>query len=193
MATESIATDPYEAVLADLRARREKIDQTIELLTSMRAGGHAAPGASLVRAPESEIVETAGMYLGMSIVDAAKKLLAMRKRTMGNAEILAELQSGGLVLTGADPLNVVGSVLTRRFNNQGDVVRVGRGIWGLKEWYPGRTFKTTPKGTMAAEAAGTESGASDSSEPEGVVYRSSPMTSPEASNPAEAAAATRHF
>lgn len=23
----------------------------------------------------------------------------------------------------------------------GDIVRVGRGTWGLKEWYPGRSFK----------------------------------------------------
>ncbi|WP_156464271.1 hypothetical protein [Afipia sp. Root123D2] len=23
----------------------------------------------------------------------------------------------------------------------GDAVKVGRGTWGLKEWYPGRSFK----------------------------------------------------
>ena len=32
------------------------------------------------------------------------------------------------------------SVLTRRYNETGDIVRVGRGVWGLKEWYPGRNF-----------------------------------------------------
>jgi len=30
---------------------------------------------------------------------------------------------------------------TRRFEKVGDIVRVGRGIWGLKEWYPNRSFK----------------------------------------------------
>lgn len=145
--TSENQNDPYEAVLADLRAKREQIDQTINLLSAMRGG--VAVSASLSVSPangvETGVVETAGMFLGMSIVDAAKKLLAARKRTMSNSEILAELKAGGLVLTGADPLNVVGSVMTRRFNNIGDVVRVGRGTWGLKEWYPGRNFKASTK------------------------------------------------
>lgn len=33
----------------------------------------------------------------------------------------------------------------RRFNVQGDIVKVGRGVWGLAEWYPGRNFKKKPK------------------------------------------------
>jgi hypothetical protein len=152
--TQGIDTsDPYEAVLTDLRAKRAQIDQTIILLEAMRNGTVAATtGATTAQAaaPETDIHETAGMFLGMSIVDASKKLLAMRKRTMGNVEIAREIQAGGLVLTGADPVNVVGSVLTRRFNQVGDVVKVGRGIWGLKEWYPGRNFKPA-KATAAAE------------------------------------------
>lgn len=147
MTTGHLTPDPYDAVLADLRAKRDQIDQTIALLEAMRTGTPVTqqPLDFSADVPPNGVVETAGMFLGMSIVDAAKKLLAMRKRTMGNAEILSELQAGGLVLTGADPLNVVGSVLTRRFNNVGDVVRVGRGIWGLKEWYPGRNFKQAAK------------------------------------------------
>jgi hypothetical protein len=31
--------------------------------------------------------------------------------------------------------------LTRRFIEVGDIVKIGRGVWGLKEWYPGRSFK----------------------------------------------------
>lgn len=140
MTTEITGLDPYEAVIADLQAKREQIDQTIALLTGLRGGGQ--PPISYAAASENGVTETAGMFLGMSIVDAGKKLLGMRKRTMGNAEIARELQGGGLVFSGKDPVNVVGSVLTRRFNDVGDVVKVGRGIWGLKEWYPGRNFKT---------------------------------------------------
>ena len=47
----------------------------------------------------------------------------------------------GLVLNSADPVNIVGAVLSRRANDVGDTVKVGRGTWGLKEWYPGRSFK----------------------------------------------------
>ncbi|HEX2762932.1 MAG TPA: winged helix-turn-helix domain-containing protein [Allosphingosinicella sp.] len=148
MNTEAQSLDPYEAVLADLCAKREQIDQAIALLKGLRAGG--GPARASAQPNDTGIVETAGMFLGMSIVDAAKKLLNIRKRTMGNPEIYKELSAGGLVLTGKDPVNVVGSVLTRRFNEVGDVVKVGRGIWGLKEWYPGRSFK--PSGSKPGSA-----------------------------------------
>lgn len=161
MSQESTVSSPYEAVLADLRAKRAEIDNTIKVLESLS-------GLKLVEAPSGgvqwapandapEIVETSGMFLGMSIVDAAKKLLAMRKQTLGNVQIAREIQAGGLVLSGKDPVNVVGSVLTRRFNDVGDVVKVGRGIWGLKEWYPGRTFKSGAKATQAQQSAEADS------------------------------------
>lgn len=150
MTTENSDPDPYAAALADLRAKRQKIDNTIAVLEEFsRMTLGRGPDGDLQFIPKSDeppaIEETAGMFLGMSIVDAAKKLLAMRKRTMGNVEISRELRAGGLVLTGKDPVNVVGSVMTRRFNDVGDVVKVGRGIWGLKEWYPGRNFKPAGK------------------------------------------------
>lgn len=149
MTTEAVATDPYEAVLADLRAKRDQIDQAIAVLSNLRGGAASVPFVPLapVGAPTNDqgIIETAGMFLGMSIVDATKKLLAMRKKTLGNVEIARELQAGGLAFSGTDPVNVVGSVLTRRCNNVGDVVKIGRGIWGLKEWYPGRNFKPSTK------------------------------------------------
>lgn len=155
MTTESVSVDPYEAVLADLRAKRDQIDQTITVLTNLRAGAAHAPltpsPVASAQSSDSGIIETAGMFLGMSIVDATKKLLAMRKQTMGNVDIARELQAGGLAFSGADPANVVGSVLTRRFMNVGDVVKIGRGIWGLKEWYPGRTFKPASKASPPPE------------------------------------------
>ncbi|WP_394659152.1 winged helix-turn-helix domain-containing protein [uncultured Novosphingobium sp.] len=161
MTEETGSSDPYAAVLADLRAKRDQIDQAISVISNLlgaTVGGLAPQPSPMPTADGLNDDNPTGMFLGMSIVDAAKKLLALRKRTMSNTEILAELQAGGLVLTGADPLNVVGSVLTRRFNNVGDLVRVSRGTWGLKEWYPGRNFKPANKAVaMIAEAADQES------------------------------------
>lgn len=162
---KAIQPDPYDSVLADLRAKREAIDNAITTLESLR-DGRLGVGAAPAAAHTDPPAEDAGMFLGMSIPDAAKKLLLLRKRSMSNAEILKELQAGGLVLTSAEPMNVIGSVLTRRFNNVGDIVRVSRGVWGLKEWYPGRNFKTaTAKGSASpsdidaqAEPAVTGSG-----------------------------------
>ncbi len=143
---KSAPIDPYDAVLADLRARRAELDSAIQMLEKLRdarLGVVPAAPTQVEAAIETEI--DAGAFLGMSIVDATKKLLKARKKALTNSEILKELTAGGIVLTGADPLNVVGSVLTRRFNQVGDVVRVARGTWGLKEWYPGRNFKLTGK------------------------------------------------
>jgi hypothetical protein len=35
----------------------------------------------------------------------------------------------------------------------GDAVRVGRGTWGLKEWYPNRSFKKDTKETAKEEVS----------------------------------------
>lgn len=174
---EVSGVDPYEAVLADLQAKRDQIDQAIAALTSLRGGVSASSGAAMPNAGAgAPIVETAGMYLGMSITDATKKLLALRKRTMGNADIARELQAGGLAMTSKDPVNTVGSVLTRRFNEVGDVVKVGRGVWGLKEWYPGRSFK--PASKQSPTAAQVDGVVSDL--PEGMY----PLIVPNPSGPA---------
>lgn len=190
MTTESKALDPYAAVLADLREKRRQIDQTIALLESLQggiviSGGGAAVGIGMAEGVGTAqagalpgittgIVETAGMFLGMSIVDASKKLLALRKRTMKNTEIALELGKGGFKFTGTDPVNVVGSVLTRRFNQVGDVVKVGRGTWGLKEWYPGRNFKPLGKNVTLIT--------NDDNKPLGLQDDDDPATGPGAVN-----------
>jgi hypothetical protein len=141
MSTESDGFDPYAVVLADLRAKRDQIDQAIQAIESVRSG--VAFGKVNGSAAASENAPNdAGAFLGMSIADAAKKLLSTRKQAMGNADIAAALKQGGVVMSAnTDPQNMVGSILTRRFEKVGDIVRVGRGIWGLKEWYPNRSFK----------------------------------------------------
>jgi len=39
----------------------------------------------------------------------------------------------------------VGTILVRVANQEGDIVRVGRGLWGLFEWYPGRQRRAKKK------------------------------------------------
>jgi len=82
-----------------------------------------------------------GGLLGMSIVDAAKALLHAKRTPLKNPELAQLFKAGGLHMNSKEPANTIGSVLTRRFQDVGDVVGVGRGTWGLKEWYPNRSFK----------------------------------------------------
>jgi len=77
----------------------------------------------------------------MSIPEATRKLLMLRRKALTNSEIEAGLKAGGLIMQSTDPANTIGSVITRRFNQVGDIVKIGRGIWGLAEWYPNRSFK----------------------------------------------------
>ena len=53
-----------------------------------------------------------------------------------------------------DWTNTIGAVLTRRAETTGDIVKVERGTWGLKEWYPNRSFKKDKdaKGTVEENA-----------------------------------------
>lgn len=154
------SVDPYDVVLADLRAQRDRIDSAIAALTALRggAGSNVKPSGAPSDPPQNGSGDIGpGALLGMSIADATIKVLAARKRKLTNSEILADLKAGGLVLTSKDPMNVVNSVLNRRFMQVGDVVRVERGTWGLKIWYPGRNFNKT-------KAASGDKSATDLSE-----------------------------
>lgn len=155
------ASDPYKAVIADLRAQREKIDQAISLLealsttgTPVASGIGSAVAAGAAQKSGGPVPSLGpGAFLGMSIPDATKKLLSSQRRQMTTPEITREIERGGVVLTSADKVNTVGSVLLRRFYNTGDIVRVSRGIWGLAEWYPGRKFQ---KGGSKGEENGSK-------------------------------------
>lgn len=150
-------SDPYEVVLADLRTQRAQIDQAIDLLTRLRGAADALLSPAQMMGQERGGEDPRSIFLGMSIGDATKKLLSLRKRKMTTTEITAELQAGGVMLSGAEPVNAVGSVLTRRFNAGDDVVRVDRGVWGLKEWYPNRSFKPAPRQPSSLEEIIAES------------------------------------
>ena len=150
MSAESKDFDHYAIVLSDLKAKRDQLDQAILAIESVRglSGTHHNGNATST----SESSGTEGDYLGMSIPEAAKKLLKSRRKQMNNTEILAALQAGGMAMTSKDPLNIIGAVITRRSKETGDIVKVGRGTWGLKEWYPNRSFNKTAKNNGENEA-----------------------------------------
>lgn len=148
MSVESTHTDPYEVVLADLRAKKAQIEQAISAIEALKGGtmAGASPAASTGgAAPPNFDIDSPGAFLGMSISDAAKKLLAAKRQPMRNPEIAAAFKRGGLVLNSKDVVNTIGAVLARRAQEVGDLVKVDRGTWGLKEWYPGRNFNTKAK------------------------------------------------
>src|ERR1700754_1330521 len=100
MSTESMESDPYAAVLADLKAKRDQIDQAIQAIEALRGGAaQTAGGAAASASPPPADGPVA--YLGLSIPDAARKLLATRRQPMSNADVYAGLKAGGLHMNSA--------------------------------------------------------------------------------------------
>jgi hypothetical protein len=127
--------NPYDAVIADLEAKRAEIDSMLESVKRFRDGfmlGFAA-GSSVITADLTGIPSDA--FFGMTIADAAMKFLAgwAGKKPQSTNAIIDALERGGQKRK-AYP--TVHSILNRRSKKQGDVVNVN-GDWGLAEWYGG--------------------------------------------------------
>ena len=70
------------------------------------------------------------------ITDAVKKYLAMVKKPQDTRVIAEALESGGFRHTSKNFYGTIFSVLRRRAQNDGDIVKVTSGLWALTEWYP---------------------------------------------------------
>ena len=147
MSNEGSPGVDYVSFLADLKARREALDKAIAGIEAY-LGHPQSGGTPVTQAIVTESVTTHS-FLGMNIADAAAKLLAMKKSPLTTNEIADFLKNGGMV--GSDNFaNSVGVALHRaNKNSDGDIMRIGRGKWGLAAWYPGkkRNGKKNNEGT----------------------------------------------
>lgn len=148
MGTESQGVD-YSAVLADLEARKAQIEAAIAVIAALVNGGMPPPisipsaaGQAPVSPQPSPSNGTGNAeiqsdtFFGMSILDAAKKYMAMRKRPLSAGEIVEALRTGGQINAQNENFgNTLGATLARSDAGSGAVVRVGRGKYGLREWY----------------------------------------------------------
>lgn len=141
--------DPYAAVIADLELKRAQIDQLIESLKAFRQAGIIPP--TMQNTDLTTGKDAAGEFAGKSMADATKIILLRNGQPMNNAAILEALEEGGLKSESQQPLNTLGSILNRRMNEVGDIIRVGRGIWGLKQWHSSEQLAQ-----MALDEANTE-------------------------------------
>jgi hypothetical protein len=159
----------YEAVLADLRQKRARIDMAIAFLEEQMLGGPGGSplgpppegGESLADAGAGSIPEQPATlskqvkedtFFNLSATDAARKYLGMMKRPAATAEMVAAFQQGGFLTTAKNFYSNLYTSLKR----SPDFVSV-KGKWALAEWYP-----TRPR--PAKKTAG--GGAEDDSEAE---------------------------
>lgn len=157
MAEETSSGDPYDIVLADLKAKRAQIDQAIAAIEAIK-GGIQPQNQSLnagLPSPSSTQI-TPGTFHAMSIVEATKQLLAIRKKPLNTAEITEAIQVGGVIFSTDNPANTVGSSLHREASRPSGagIINIGRATWALPNWYsnPGRFQKKKPNAVSEFDA-----------------------------------------
>lgn len=149
----------YEAVLADLEAKKAAIEGAILALRQViNLGTQVTPpiaGATGRMFDPSQIADDA--FFGLSIGEAAKKYLSMVKRKQSVREIADALDRGGLHHTSGDFTNTVATMLRRQSVKDTELARVGRGDWGLAAWYGNRRptqSRHTPRAAKSKRSHG---------------------------------------
>jgi DNA-directed RNA polymerase delta subunit len=134
--------DDYKTVIADLKARRARLDTLIAgLEQEMLGGSDSAPteqagieSRSDLRPEPTEIrLDT---FFGLSIPDAIRKCFRISKRPLSLSELTNSLKGGGMLTTATNLMATVSATLQRMKQQSGEVVALGKGQWGLAEWYP---------------------------------------------------------
>ena len=138
---ETNKSSDYEAVLADLEAQRAELDSAIAVIKKQLGKPADQDGRVSVPSSKSGAVSHPNIatdaFFGMGVAEAAKKYLGMVRKSQTVQEICVALEAGGFPHTSKSFYATVFTALKRRFEDQGDIVRVKRGVWGLAEWYPG--------------------------------------------------------
>jgi len=151
MGTTSETID-YEAVLADLRSRRDQLNATIagieQLMGVGRFAGTSGPGAANGSGGEASTTESVAAastgdqlpkevqsdtFFNLSAVEGAKKYLRIVKRPTAMKEIHDALLAGGYL---TQSKNFYSNLYTAIMRNK-EFQKVGK-KWGLSEWYEGR-------------------------------------------------------
>lgn len=136
-------TVDYQAVLADLKARRDQISQAIAVLESVAGAGGLGPSSG---SGDTASIRS-DSFFGMSVPQAVKKYLGMTGKVPKSPNDITEtLKKGGQEQA---TYNNVYTALKRL----PDVVKLPNGDWGLADWYgPSAKRKARVNDEDAADA-----------------------------------------
>lgn len=152
----------YGNVLADLQAKKAEIENAIKGIEAIM-GLIPSGGADVTRAPltnngggnRAGAVIADDTFFNMTVVDAAKKYLAMgHRQPKSTQEILDALQRGGLQSAIYD---TVSALISRKAKRGEDFVKLPKRKWGLVEWYGAP--KNIKRKKSGPAVAGTEGAA----------------------------------
>lgn len=125
-------------LLAELE--RELVEmQTAIAFLKRRVGGGSA-GTAVPGHAQTANQENGGAdekpYLGLSVLDAARKYLQRVREPKTPTEISQALSAGGVHSRSGDFGGIVRTTLFKRGHERG-IEKFGGGKWGLRDWRPG--------------------------------------------------------
>jgi hypothetical protein len=133
----------YQQLLGDLELERDNVERMIVWVKGKLG---LADGVATHVANTKGLQETLGApryqrlmpdtFFRMTVPQAIKAYLNIMKRPRSVKDITAGLDQGGLTHKAKNLYATVYPTLLR-MEGAHEVVRVGRGEWGLAEWYPG--------------------------------------------------------
>lgn len=131
----------YQTLLRLLKTQHEEISAEIQRIEGIlgSAEGGSENGSSYSSVTRKIDLDT---FHGRSLVDATKLFLEIvGKPARDTREIHEKLKEGGL----DNQYQTLSSILVRAANNpKTGITKVGRGKWGLSDWYP-NTGRKSPK------------------------------------------------
>lgn len=132
---------PYDAAIADLESRIDRLQGTLDTLRQLRTQADGAAQTPNTSRHGSDADIAHDTFFGMTISDAARKYLGMAKATKSTGEIAEALERGGLKHSSKDFPTTVRSIIGPR----DEFLRTPNGDWGLSEWYPNMRKEKKPK------------------------------------------------
>jgi hypothetical protein len=156
----------YQALLSQLESEREKLDTMIAWVRG-KLGQQAPDYAVRGKTPKlhSKAIEATAMprqlasdtFFRMQIPVAIKSYLNIMRGPRSAKLIVEGLKQGGLTSKAKNLYQTVYPSLLR-MEKAGEVVRVTNGEWGLVEWYPAGTRKSSPAASAADESEDASKG-----------------------------------
>lgn len=147
----------YAAVLADLEARKTALDAAIAAVKAIlgqgpvEALGLSSGGTRQIGIGSEPQEVTPGVFHGLSVSQAAKKYLEMKKTKQRTKDIAKAIREGGIETTASNFYANVFNTLKRGK----DFIKLGK-QWGLAEWHPTRVSTIPDRPTRKTRRARKE-------------------------------------
>ncbi|MGD0468048.1 MAG: hypothetical protein ABSA54_06730 [Terriglobales bacterium] len=121
----------YKSVLADLIARRAKLDAAIAAIEEF--AGHDGNDVGSATQSKPTILPLTREYRGMTIADATIKFLKTMGKPQATGDIARALKLGGIGSASKNMYRTVYNTLNSRLDKHQDITKEGA-KWGLAEW-----------------------------------------------------------